>query len=272
MENRPKYGFNKRGVPYKMKPSEQNPGRTHRRTFNPPPKSPTNTWVFSGGKKTGYTTPPTKWVKRVALTAHQREASNSKRCAYNNNYKGKHPMTKTQWRRYQRQKKANALKEIINVSKGEGKHEAVFEMVKRPATERIFPPLPTLEKNCPEEDEELSSNFSGSDPSFDVVCVVSVLPIEYDVPSEVSEVESNFTKEMAIHRPLCYYVINNGCVEDQHVLFERLLASMRLHLKPLFIQAKINVWGLTGYWWMEALPLIYYPSRSYKRLDYLIPI
>jgi len=44
VENRPKYGFNKRGVPYKMKPSEQNPGRNHRKTLNPPPKIPTDTW------------------------------------------------------------------------------------------------------------------------------------------------------------------------------------------------------------------------------------
>jgi len=49
------------------------------------------------------------------------KALNSKRYAYNNNYKGKHPMTKTQWCRYQRQKKANTLKEITNVNKGEGK-------------------------------------------------------------------------------------------------------------------------------------------------------
>jgi len=153
-------------------------------------------------------------------------------------------MTKTQWRRHQRQKKANALKEITNVSKGEGKQEVVFKMVKRPAIERIFPPLPMLEKNCPEEDEEMTSNFSGSDPSFDVVCVVSVLPIEYDVPSEVSEVESDFTEQMAIHRSLCYYVMKNGYIEDQQALFKRLVASMRLHLKPLFIQAKINGVGV----------------------------
>ena len=42
-ENRPKFGFNKRGVPYKMKASEQNPGRNHGKTFNPPSKTPTNT-------------------------------------------------------------------------------------------------------------------------------------------------------------------------------------------------------------------------------------
>ena len=134
VENRQKYGFNKRGVHYKMKPSEQNPGRNHRKTFNPPPKIHTDTWVLSGGKKTGYTTPPTKRVKRMATTPHQKEASNSKRYAYNNNYKGKHPMTKTQWRRYQRQKKENTLKDVTNVDKGEGKQEIVFEMVKRPAT------------------------------------------------------------------------------------------------------------------------------------------
>jgi len=70
VENRPKYGFKKRGVPYKMKPSYQSSSRTHRGTFNPPPKSPTDTWVFSRGKKTGHATPPTKWVKRMATTPH----------------------------------------------------------------------------------------------------------------------------------------------------------------------------------------------------------
>jgi len=105
VENRPKYGFNKRGVPYKTKPSDRGSSRTHRGTFNPPPKSPTDTWVFLRGKKTGHATPPTKWVKRMATTPHQKEASNAKRYAYNNNYKGKNPMTKKQWRRYQRQKR-----------------------------------------------------------------------------------------------------------------------------------------------------------------------
>jgi len=70
VENRPKYGFNKRGFPYKMKPSYQGSNKTHRGTFNPSPKSPTDTWVFSGGKKTSHATPPTKWVERVATTPH----------------------------------------------------------------------------------------------------------------------------------------------------------------------------------------------------------
>jgi hypothetical protein len=73
---------------------------------------------------------------------------------------------------------------------------------------------------------------------------MSVLLVEYDVPSEVNEVENDFTEEMAIHKPLCYYVMNNGCVEDQHAVFERPDISMMHHLKPLFIQAKINGVGV----------------------------
>jgi hypothetical protein len=105
--------------------------------------------------------------------------------------------------------------------------------------------LQTLKKDLPKEDEEMTSNFFESDPSLDIVCyVVSVLPVKYDVPSEVNEVESDFTEQMAAHKPLCYYVMNNGCVEDQHAVFERPDVSMTHHLKPLFIQAKINAVGV----------------------------
>jgi len=50
-------------------------------------------------------------------------------------------MTKTQWRRYQRQKKAGALKDITNVGKNKGKQVTIFEMVKKPTIERIFSPF-----------------------------------------------------------------------------------------------------------------------------------
>ena len=80
-----------------------------------------------------------------------------------------------------------------------------FSKWKKPATERIFPPLSIIKKDLPREDEEVTSNFIDSEPSFDIMCnVVSVLPIEYDVPSEIDEVESDFTEEMAHHKPLCY--------------------------------------------------------------------
>jgi hypothetical protein len=71
-----------------------------------------------------------------------------------------------------------------------------------------------------------------------------MLPTKYDVPSEVNEIESDFTEEMANHRPLCYYVMNNGCVENQHAVFKKPDFPMNHHLKPLFIQAKINGVGV----------------------------
>ena len=118
-------------------------------------------------------------------------------------------------------------------------------MVKKLATERIFPPLSTIKKDLPREDEEMTSNFSDSEPNLDIVCnVVSILPVEYDFTSEVNEVETDFTEEMANHKPLCYYVMNNGCVENQHAIFEKPYFPMTYHPKPLFIQAKINGVGV----------------------------
>ena len=105
--------------------------------------------------------------------------------------------------------------------------------------------MSTIKKDLPREDEEVTSNFTESEPSIDIMCnVISVLPVEYDVPSEVDEVESDFTEEMAQHKPLCYYVMNNGCIENQYAVFEKPEFPMDQHLKPFFIQAKINGVGI----------------------------
>lgn len=44
LDNRPKFGFNKRGISYKMTYAEGNSKRNQMKTFNPPAKSPTDTW------------------------------------------------------------------------------------------------------------------------------------------------------------------------------------------------------------------------------------
>lgn len=91
----------------------------------------------------------------------------------------------------------------------------------------------------------MTSNFSDSEPSLDIVFnVVSILPVEYDITSEINEVEDDFTEEMTNHKPLYYYVMNNGCVEKQHAVFEKPDFQMMHHLKPLFIQAKVNGVGV----------------------------
>lgn len=44
--------------------------------------------------------------------------------------------------------------------------------------------------------------------------------------------------------PVCYYVMNSGCVEEKNSFFERPEEWMKNHLKPLFIIGKVaNVGG-----------------------------
>jgi hypothetical protein len=79
----------------------------------------------------------------------------------------------------------------------------------------------------------MDSDFMDSEQEFDVLCnVVSILPAQYDVISKVEENEEEFdTKNMANHKPVCYYVMNNGCVEEQQAMFEKPNGSMQSLLK-----------------------------------------
>lgn len=49
--------------------------------------------------------------------------------------------------------------------------------------------------------------------------------------------------EMARHKPVCYYIINNGYVEEQNAFFGRSDESIKIHMKPLFIRDKIGSVG-----------------------------
>lgn len=92
------------------------------------------------------------------------------------------------------------------------------------------------------EDEMLTDDFdSGSEPSLDIlVGMVSVLPREFDQITEVEDTDNIIKREMVIHKPVSYYVMNNGCVEEQNAFFERPDRAMQSHLKPLFIIGKIE--------------------------------
>lgn len=64
-----------------------------------------------------------------------------------------------------------------------------------------------------------------------------MLPTEYDRVSEVSEVEEDYVhNEVVNQKPLCYYVMNNNVVEEQHSIFERLHPEMMYRLKPCHLR------------------------------------
>ena len=131
-----------------------------------------------------------------------------------------------------------------NLDKGKSQKPSVFEAFRKSPSERIFPPLSVVQKGLYVKDEELTSNFTHFEASLNIILVVSMLPIEYDVISKVTEDDEDFTEEVAAHQPKCYYVMDNGCVESQQAMFERPDHHMQHHLKSLFIQAKINDVGI----------------------------
>ncbi|XP_050915310.1 uncharacterized protein LOC127130326 [Lathyrus oleraceus] len=74
--------------------------------------------------------------------------------------------------------------------------------------------------------------------------MVSMLPREYDQVIEVEETEEIDKAEMDKHRRMCYYVMNNSCIEEQNMFFERPNEGMKNHLKPLFVRGKVENAGV----------------------------
>ncbi|KAK2422316.1 hypothetical protein QL285_032860 [Trifolium repens] len=195
-----------------------------RPTFRPSGSIPVERWMHQGTIKFN------KGAMEVGGSSGTKlsYSEDVNKYSYRNNYKGKHPMARTQWRRFQRQKKLATKNSQTSQYK---------EVARRPAKERILPPI---DENKMEDDDLLDS-----EPNFDVICVVSILPSEYDVQSEVTELEVDFDQlEMADPKPICYYVMNNGCTEEQQATFERPDLGMKNHLKPLFIRAKVEGVGV----------------------------
>ncbi|XP_045807593.1 uncharacterized protein LOC123901479 [Trifolium pratense] len=269
---------NQKNWPYKRidwgKTAVQTPSIHQRlgpqRTFKPSHKAPANQWVsgqyvaFNNKKlmeKGSSSNVNVKIVaeasglKAPAVPKEVKSVPETNKHGYRNNYKGKNPMTRTQWRRFQRRKKLASQ----NVNAG-GNATVVqkVEIARRPAKERLTPVVEMAEPEKEkaekgkevegenEEDYMDDDDLLDDEPDFDVlVNVISILPVEYNVQTEVNEVEEEQnTIEMASNKPVCYYIMGNGCVEDQNAVFEKPHLGMKNHLKALFIRAKVHGVGV----------------------------
>lgn len=86
---------------------------------------------------------------------------------------------------------------------------------------------------------QTTSTLSRGD--FDVLCnVVYVFPREYNYGIEVVEIEDCEEDELVKYKPVCYFVMNNICIEEKNSLFERPHEGMKSHIKPLFIREKVE--------------------------------
>ncbi|KEH41296.1 hypothetical protein MTR_1g048120 [Medicago truncatula] len=191
-------------------------------------------------------------------------AFESKKYAYRRNYKGNNPMTRTQWRRYQRSKKdiSTSLEDEVVNPKG---NQEMVEPKRRPVKERLY--LPLIEED-PNEDDELGSGYSDSEPDFNVICnLVSILPAEFDMISEVDDSEEEFDpKDMEEYKAMCYFV-NNGSEDNRKAIFEQLDDSMKNHLKTLFIQAKVDEIGVNKVLVDGGTAVNLMPQSLLKRID-----
>lgn len=100
--------------------------------------------------------------------------------------------------------------------------------VKSPIKERFFPPFPEMAKSSaknyvPNEDDDMITDTFGSmlEGELDITHnVVYVLPIEYDTVTYVTEEEGDcIVEEISSHKPLCYYIMNAGCMEEDKAYF-----------------------------------------------------
>lgn len=63
---------------------------------------------------------------------------------------------------------------------------------------------------------------SGSEPRLELIYnMIFVLSLEYDTVTELNQKECGQAKDMATHKPLCYYVMNDGFDNEDKAIFKR---------------------------------------------------
>lgn len=56
--------------------------------------------------------------------------------------------------------------------------------------------------------------------------------------------EEGLEEEQATQKPMCYYMMNDGSINEDCAIFERPNMDMQQHLKPLYISSKVNDVGI----------------------------
>jgi hypothetical protein len=153
-DHRPKFYFTKSYIPFINNYSTTNYVNKVGQGKAFVPYAPNQKWVQSTDKNVQHGRKNV--VKRSTNSVDDNKngiAFESKKYAYSNNYKGKNPMTRTQWRRYQRSKKGIVASLEDKTVDLEG-HQRMVKSRRRQAKERLFIPLV---KEDPNEDDELGS-------------------------------------------------------------------------------------------------------------------
>ena len=123
-------------------------------------------------------------------------------------------MTRTQWRRFQRRKKAERQAAAGQFAANKGGNQRQYQVkVDSSVKERIKEFVNQRAAKC---SEESTDDFnSDSEESLNIlVNMVSILSAEYDCLTEVEDSADRDAEEMALHKPTCYFVMNNDSIEN----------------------------------------------------------
>lgn len=161
-DHRPKFSFTKSYIFFINNYSTTNYVNKNGqgKTFVPHAKVPVRKWVHSTHKNVQYgknnvVNGSTSNTVTKNVTIDTESPNESNKYAYHSNYNGQYPMTRSQWRRYQRSKKGIAARSDNKAVDPKGK-EKLVELVRRPVNERLC--LPFIEEN-PAGDDEMNLDF-----------------------------------------------------------------------------------------------------------------
>lgn len=176
------------------------------------------------------------------------------------NYYAPEQMTRTQFRRFLRKRKAERerggkFRSLWDIkpednSRNEPSVASIINQLDHAIKQgTTIPPNPAKEKGkdvVEDEDEDMLEDFDDSEgEELNIICIVSILPAEFDRISEVTESEEDYyVDDEPDDNPLCYYVMQRGSVEDERAIFQRPTEQMKSHLKPLFVWARVEEKGV----------------------------
>ncbi|PNX89623.1 hypothetical protein L195_g045745, partial [Trifolium pratense] len=224
--NWPRQSLNKRKENFQDPTIQQRLGP---KTFVPANRVPVNQWA--NGRYAAFNKKILE--KGASSQGTQQNVAEAKKYSYRNNYMARGKLATIE----------EAGGNVVVVKPVETCNLVVKkpEMVKRPIKERIslLPSVAPVANE--EEDEYMDDDLLDEDQDFNVlVNVVSILPREYDMWSMSEEEDLEDILPVPNIKPICYYVMDNGCVEQQQAIFEKSDEGMKNHMKPLFVRAKVN--------------------------------
>src|ERR1051325_6373298 len=182
----------------------RNAPQSRPKTYVPPADAPKDTWIKPQLGAETSNAAALREAKGKSVMNYRREVTSERKSHVSENYMGRNPMSRTQWRRFQRKKQAERLAAAAaeDVKRKNG-NQRMYKVKGDPVVKQQIKTY--VGKPVAKDSDEVTSDFSSeSEASFDVlVNVVTMLPAEYNMPTDVENSDEVEAVELASHKPTC---------------------------------------------------------------------